>query len=187
MIGTTTSCWGCTAVGCPIGSRRGQALLASYRCSLFCGRALFSEEFVERVYSAWPRTRHEAENVITGLYLAMREVLQHCEASLAVQELLDYEALAVVDLRVRPSLALPWTDDLPAAEWEGVEVYRFDHAVTQIHARTTLYAGSAAPARFVRELSTQPQSTLVSRRRMPNGWALADVTQLLTAANGDSP
>ncbi|HET6582917.1 MAG TPA: hypothetical protein VFG69_05715, partial [Nannocystaceae bacterium] len=49
--------------------------------------------------------------------------------------------------------------------------------VTELHARMTLYAGSLAPASFVREYVARERTTWVTRTRGPRGWAVRDVTE----------
>lgn len=162
----------------------GQALVASFRCTMFSARALHSEDFAERVYSAWPDARFSAPNVVTGLYLAMDEVLRSLADSSQLQELLHYEALALADLRVRPGLPTVSAAGVRGAGLADAEVYHFSHRVTALHARILLYAGAAAPASFVRSLAIPAAPTFVSRQQAPGGWVLTDVTDHFDAMPG---
>jgi hypothetical protein len=160
----------------------GQQLARDYRCTVYCAQALFSPEFVQDVCSAWPDVRFDAPNVTTGLYLALDAVLGATPGADAVRELLHYEALAVADLRCdprAPRVAEPPTDLASA------EVYRFRHAVPELHARMTLYAGALAPAAFVRGCAAPRRTTWIARTRAGRGWSVTDVTPQFQPAEAD--
>lgn len=157
----------------------GQALAADFRRTIYAAQCLFSADFSQQVYRTWPSLVGVASNVTTGLYLALHEALAAVDGAEAVRELLDFEALALTDLRcsVRAERVQP-----PAAAQEHLaaetEVYRFRFAVPAYHARMMLYAGSLAPASFVREYEAVERTTFVARTPLAGGWQVEDVTSL---------
>lgn len=152
----------------------GQTLVKDYRCTVYCAQALFSADFVQDVFTGWPRARFQATNVTTGLYLALDEVLGAMAGAAAVHELLHYEALAVADLRCAPRAPRLSRAELPGPGLADAEVYRFRHAVPEFHARMTLYAGSGAPAAFVRGSAAAVRTTWIARTRVARGWIVND-------------
>jgi len=154
----------------------GQSLVSGFRCTVYCAQALFSEDIVHEVYAAWPGTRFSAQNVSTGLYFALDEVLRAIEGASAVRDLLHYEAMAVAELCGSPRAVQLTRAQVLAAGLGEIEVYRFDHAVPEFHARMTLYSGSLAPAEFIRTYEVPQQTTYVGRVESARGWIIQDLT-----------
>lgn len=152
----------------------GQTLVKDYRCTVYCAQALFSADFVQDVFTGWSKARFEATNVTTGLYLALDAVLGATAGAAAVHELLHYEALAVGELRCASRAPRLGASELPGPGLAGAEVYRFCHAVPEFHARMTLYAGSGAPAAFVRGSLAAVRTTWIARTRAGRGWIVND-------------
>ncbi len=165
----------------------GQLLSTRFPCTTYCGQALIDEDFAERVYAAWPATRFSARNVVTGLFLALNEVLNGIDGALAIRELLQYEAMAIPDLTCAPSAARVDEATSRAAGIEGAEVYRFVHAVPELHARMTLYAGARAPASFARSYTIVRREAFVARAPAPDGrgFVVTDVTPYLPPVGVD--
>lgn len=163
----------------------GQDLRASFLCTMHCGQTLLGDDFAQRVYDAWPDTRFSAQNVITGLYLALDAVVSEAAGAAGadddanarvVHALAHYEALAIPNLAC--AVRLPRADParIAAAGLRDIEVYRFDFPIAELYARIVLYAAAATPAAFVRELPLQPSHSFVGRARVAGGWAVEDVT-----------
>lgn len=154
----------------------GQTLVRDYRCTLYYARCRFSEDFAQQVYSAWPAHRGSATNVRTGLFLAFDEALRKTEGAGAARELLQFEALAVADLRCAPGATRLCASAVLAAGLGDAEVYRFRYAVPELHARISLYAGASAPASFARDYVIAERTTFVARAKTGRGWIIDDVT-----------
>ncbi len=154
----------------------GQSLVTNFRCTMYCARALFGEDFTQEVCTAWPQTRSSANDVATGLYFALDDVLRGLQGAEAVRALAHYEALAVTE--ISGALRVPRVDpaEVLAADVGTAQVYRFEYAVPEVHARMTLYAGGSAPAAFVRDYQVAQRPTFIGRTRAPRGWAIVDVT-----------
>jgi hypothetical protein len=144
---------------------------------VYAAQWLLSPDFAQRVYAAWPATRETATNMRTALYLAFAEVLRATEGAEVVAELLDFESLAVADLRCAPRARRVEPSAVLAAGLGGAEVYRFRYAILELHARATLYAGAAAPAAFIRDYAVAERPTFVARTRTTDRkWIVNDVT-----------
>ena len=156
-------------------SALGQVLRRSFPCTMYCAQSLYSPDFAQEVCSAWPGARFSAGNVTTGLYLTLDRLLKGLPRA-AVVDLLHYEGLAVANLQCEPLAARASVDTLGLDASDGLEVYRFDHAVPEFHARMTLYAGGVTPAAFARAYEVPRRTTFIARWPAQQGWFMDEVT-----------
>lgn len=159
----------------------GQTLTTSWRCTMFCARSLFSDDFPLEVFDRWPAHRAAAANVVTGLYLALGDALGARRCEPAAWELFQYETLGLNDL-----LCAPDAPRVPAAQVpDGVdpeECFAFATDVQSFHTHMVIAAGGHGPASFARGYQVRAQPTFIARERVQGRWALVDVTDAVLEA-----
>jgi len=158
----------------------GQNLRRCWPCTMFLARNILSANFAQAIYSRFPETRYEAQNLTTALYLALERTLDDCHAPETLVELFEYESLVLSDLLVTSNSASRAVEDSRATQGGSGEVLHFRHDVLALHARMTLYAGAEAPASFAVEYRTPRRTTYVRRSRSGGEWLIEDVTELMS-------
>ena len=165
----------------------GQSLVMGFRCTMYAARSRLGEDFSQEVYAAWPATRDRAQNVMTGLYLALQDALRAHPGAEVLLELAHFEALAVAEVVGAPALPRVEPEQVRARGFEALAVYRFEYPVPKLQARMMLYAGAEAPASFARDLEVAPCPTFVGRMATPRGWAVRDLSPHFNAPLPEAP